>query len=65
MEAPVIYGTILGIVIVLLAFCRSRTANKTPIKSPEPADSGTLGQSETPVTKRVTGCRWLGICRSA
>jgi len=33
MEAPVIYGTILGVVIVLLAFSRSRTTNKTPSKS--------------------------------
>jgi hypothetical protein len=33
MEAPVLYGTILGVVIVLLAFSRSRTTNKTPNKS--------------------------------
>src|ERR1022692_1264130 len=57
MEAPVIYGTMLGVVIVLLAFSRSRTTNKTLIKSPK-----TVGAVSSAWRCKFFGPAWF-FCR--
>jgi hypothetical protein len=57
MEAPVIYGTILGVVIVLMAFSRSRTTNEMPNQSPETTAVGAA------VAIPAASRRWLSFCR--